>query len=442
MRVERLGVQPGEELDALTLPLSTRTPAPPLEAEMPAFAIKLFSPAQYKVFYGGRGGGRSWSFARALLIMGAKTKLRILCCREFQKSLEDSVHKLLTDQITLLNLPAWKVNQKTIEHRVTGTTFQFEGLRYNANRIKSFEGIDICWVEEAEAVTHESWRILIPTIRKAGSEIWISFNPYLESDPTYQRFVINKPPNCVVIKTGWEDNPWFPKRLQSEKDYLYKVDAEEADHVWGGTPWKASAAQIMRDKWDIEPFTPQHEWLGPYFGLDFGFSENPNAMVECYIRRMMKKPKRVENTILYINRESWHLRLDIHKMLPVLKKDLGNSVGRRVVRADAARPETISYLKQHGMPRIIAAKKWNGSIEDGIEYMRQFERIVIHPRCKHMQDEAKAYSFKVDEQTNEVTKRIIDKHNDLWDAVRYALQPHIRARKKGSRYAGTNYSAA
>jgi phage terminase large subunit len=408
-----------------------------LRADLPAYAEGLFIPKRYKVYYGGRGAARSWSFARALLIKGAQQRLRLLCVREFQKSIADSVHKLLVDQIELLQMPGWTVTQRLIEHAGTGTTFIFEGLRYNTNRIKSLEGIDICWVEEAESVSKDSWELLIPTIRKEGSEIWISFNPDVEEDPTYQRFVVNRPPNAIVQKVGWEDNPWFPETLAEERDYLYRVDPEAADHVWGGEPRRASEAQILAGKWRVEAFEPEGHWVGPLFGGDFGFAEDPSTLVELYIH----KKKGVQG-VLYLRRESWHVKLDIHKMIPQWNKDIGveRTLRGRVIRADSARPETISYLKQHGLQRIQPVFKWPGSVEDGIAYLRGFEEIIIHPSCKHAREEARLYSYKVDKHTGDILPEVKDAHNHIWDAVRYALAPMIRQKRMPkSTYSGMTY---
>lgn len=411
-----------------------------INAQFPEWSEDLFRPARYKVFWGGRGAGRSWAFARALLIMGAQRKMRILCAREYQKSIADSVHRLLRDQIDMLQIPGYTVTQREIIHNGTGTNFLFEGLRYNTNRVKSLEGVDICWVEEAESVSKESWEILIPTIRKSGSEIWISFNPDLESDPTYQRFVVNQPPRSIVEKVGWEDNPWLPEELREEKDYLYRVDPEAAEHVWGGVTRQASEAQILYGKWRVEAFEPEPHWIGPMFGADFGFAEDPSTLVEFYVARDPGKAKRMSQGKLMIRRESWKVRLDLHKMTPLWYSIFGRHLNQQVIRADSARPETISYLKQHGLRRIRPVFKWPGSIEDGIAYLRQYEEIIIHPDCKHAREEARLWSYKVDRKTQEILAVVEDKHNHIWDAIRYGLSPMIRtARSPRNTYSGTSY---
>lgn len=206
------------------------------KAEFPAKTQCLFLPerSRYRVLYGGRGGAKSWAVARALLIKAAKSPLRILCAREFQTSIRDSVHKLLSDQIVALGLiELFEITQAAIRG-VNGSEFAFVGLKNNVANVKSYEGIDICWVEEAQTVSRNSWNVLIPTIRKEGSEIWITFNPELETDETYQRFVVKPPDNAVVQKINWSDNPWFPDTLKMEKESLKARDLTAYNQVWEG----------------------------------------------------------------------------------------------------------------------------------------------------------------------------------------------------------------
>jgi phage terminase large subunit len=204
------------------------------KAEFPVKLEGLFKKSRYKVLFGGRGGAKSWGIARALLIKGAKDPIRILCAREFQTSIKDSVHKLLCDQIESLGLLSfYEITQTSIRGK-NGTEFAFVGLKNNVANIKSYEGVDICWVEEAQTTSRLSWNVLIPTIRKEGSEIWISFNPELETDETYQRFVANPPADCITMKVNWYDNPWFPDTLRLEKDALKARDEEAYNQVWEG----------------------------------------------------------------------------------------------------------------------------------------------------------------------------------------------------------------
>jgi phage terminase large subunit len=207
-----------------------------LNAQFPSKLSFLFSPKRYKVARGGRGSGKSWGFARALLILGAKSKLRILCAREVQRSIKDSVHKLLSDQIEALGLGAfYEVLESTIRGK-NGTEFLFAGLSsLTIESIKSFEGVDVCWVEEAQSLSDRSWVILIPTIRKDGSEIWVTFNPDLDDDPTYRRFVETPPANCVSIEINYSDNPWFPSVLEDERQHCKRtMSQDDYENIWEG----------------------------------------------------------------------------------------------------------------------------------------------------------------------------------------------------------------
>ena len=198
----------------------------------------LFQPEKirYRIFYGGRGGAKSWCFARALLAKGTKQPMRILCAREFQTSIKDSVHKLLSDQIYALDMESfYEITQNSIKG-INGTEFIFAGIKNNTNNIKSIEGINIAWVEEAQAVSANSWNVLIPTIRRQDSEIWVSFNPELPTDETWKRFVESPPESSVVVKVNWNDNPWFPEVLDLERLSLKARDLSAYNNVWeGGT---------------------------------------------------------------------------------------------------------------------------------------------------------------------------------------------------------------
>jgi phage terminase large subunit len=198
----------------------------------------LFAPKRYKVIYGGRDGAKSWSVARALIAVARSSRKVILCTRETQKSISESVYRLISNQIESLGLSEeFELYETRIVHVRTKSTFLFAGIRQqNVDSLKSFEGVDICWVEEAQAVTKRSWQVLTPTIRKDGSEIWITFNPGLDTDETYQRFVVTPPSDAVVVRIGWQDNPWRSKALDSDREALKARDPDEYDHVYGGNP--------------------------------------------------------------------------------------------------------------------------------------------------------------------------------------------------------------
>ncbi len=391
-------------------------------AEFPDRLEFLFRPSRYKVLYGGRGGAKSWGVARALLIKAAEKRLRVLCAREFQNSIQDSVHKLLSEQAETLGLvPFYDVLQATIRGR-NGSEFLFAGLRNNIASIKSKEGIDILWVEEAQTVSKASWDTAIPTIRKDDSEIWATYNPDLDDDPTHVMFVINEPPpGAVVVKVGWEDNPWFPDVLRREMEHAYKTDPEAAAHVWGGATRRNSVAQVLRGRYVIESFEPGKDWSGPHYGADWGFATDPTTLIRCW----------VNGRVLYIEHEAYAVGCDLDDT-PALF-DTVPEAKKHTIRADNSRPETISHMRRHDYTRIIPAHKGPGSVEDGVEHLRSYERIVIHPRCKHAAEEARLWSYKVDRLTGDVLPKLDDKHDHCWDAVRYALEPIIRAGKPRER---------
>jgi len=374
------------------------------EVIFPTAYEPLFKPARYKVFYGGRGSGKSWQIARALLLLGKKKNnpLQILCAREIQRSISDSVHKLLARQIDLLGLSSlYEVLRDSIRG-INGTTFIFKGLRSDPQEIKSMEGINIAWIEEAQAVSAESWDILIPTIREANSEIWLTFNPLDETDPTYQRFILNAPENAIVQKVNYNRNPHFPAVLRQEMEWLKARDYESYLHIWEGEVRKHSNAVIFAGRFRVEEFeTPKDARF--YQGVDWGFASDPSVMIRSFI----------QDRTIYIDREAWGVGVELDE-LPALF-DMIETSRTWPIKADNARPETISYMKRQGY-HITAAKKWQGSIEDGIEFLKSYD-IVVHPRCRHIIDEFAHYSYKVDKQTGDVLPIIVDAWNHGIDSL-------------------------
>jgi len=407
---------------------------PVLTVETPEAFAELYSvplgAVRGRCYYGGRGSAKSWQVARALLIHGVQRPLRILCTREFQSSVKDSVHRLLKDQIYALGLESfYRVTDSTIVGS-NGTRFLFKGIRKNINEIKSTEGIDICWLEEAESVSEKSWKVLTPTIRKAGSEIWVTFNPALPTDATYKRLVINKPAGWIVRLVNFTENPFFPQVLDDEQREMAATDPDGWQHVWGGEPWMRSDAQVLADKWKVLDFTATPETHGiPLFGTDFGFALDPSVLVRLWI-----KDKR-----LYLDLDEGKPQMDNDQLETMYRG--ADYIEGRVIRGDSARPETINEMKKRGL-RLEGAPKWSGSVEDGIAHLRSYELIVIHPRCKRAIQEARLYRYKVDPRTDEVLPIIIDKHNHTWDASRYALGPLIRRRMKPGILVGSGSAKA
>jgi len=385
-----------------------RVKIPPIFKDLASFD------SRYYVFFGGRGGGKSWAVARFLVTVAAKMKLRILCTREFQSTIGDSVYKLLLDQIELLGLSKYYDISKTTITSKCGSEFIFKGLQRNIVEIKSLEGIDICWVEEAQSTSEVSWSILIPTIRKEDSSIIVTFNTGEVKDPTYKRFVLSPPDNCITKKVTYRDNPYFPETLEKERLYLQRVDPDAYMHIWEGEPLSISNALVFKGKFKIDTFEAP-EGTRFFHGSDWGFSNDPTTCVRCFI-----KDKK-----LYIDYEAYGIGVELDE-IPSLFKNSIPTADRWLIKADNSRPETISYLrKKHGL-RVDPAKKWKNSVEDGIAYMRKFEEIVIHPRCKHTIEEFKTYSYKTDTKTGDVLPILVDKSNHCIDAVRYALDGYIQ----------------
>lgn len=284
-------------------------------AEFPQKLQILFQKSRYKVLYGGRGGAKSWGIARALLILAAKSPLRILCAREYQTSIKDSVHKLLSDQIIALNLTSfYEITQAQIRGK-NGSEFNFVGLKNNVANVKSYEGVDICWVEEAQTVSRHSWNVLIPTIRKENSEIWVSFNPELETDETYQRFVLYPPEDCLIAKVNWSDNPWFPDTLRQEKDALKARDPAAYATVWEGVCRKTVDGAIFAKEMEMadiddritkvpyDPIKPVHAvfdlgwadntaiWFVQFIGMEIRlirYLEANQQTISWYLAEMQK----------------------------------------------------------------------------------------------------------------------------------------------------------
>lgn len=390
-----------------------------LRVETPEAFLPLYdTPAPYKIFYGGRSSGKSWQFARALLVQGMRAPLRILCAREWQTSLKDSVYALLKDQIEeRLKLGGFYELTREDIRGANGTRFLFKGLRRDIAEIKSTEGIDRCWVEEAQKVSAESWEVLIPTIRKAGSEIWISFNPGMESDPTYQRFVVAPPEGAVVRKVSWRDNSELPDRSREQMRELRRKDPDAYAHVWGGDPWTRSDSQVLAGLWVEREFTPEATWDGPYFGADWGFARDPSTLVRLWLA----------DGRLWIDYAVGGVELS-HEDTAALFRQIP-AADKHTIRADSSRPETINGVAKLGL-RVVACEKWPGSVEDGISHLRGYEEIVIHPRCAGVIEEARLWRYKTDRLTGDVLPKLQEGWDHYWDAVRYGLGPMIKRAAK------------
>lgn len=396
----------------------------------------LVVPARYKIYYGGRDSAKSWSFAEALIRLSVHTPVRILCTREFQTSIKDSVHRLLKDTIARLGMQEWfEVTDKSLKSRC-GAEFIFKGIRHYVSEVKSTEGIDIVWIEEAHNTSEESFRILIPTIRKENSEIWISFNVTDVLAPVHQRFVVNTPTEeADGIKTfihhvNYDANPFLTETSRKEIEYLKRIDYEAYQHVYLGLPLERSQDVIFGGRYIVQDF-PDDLWKQAQrllFGADWGFAQDPSVLIRGFIYQRC----------LYIEYEAWQVGAEFAGNMAEPLEPGGEKRGEleqlfdqvplsRVwpIKGDSARPETISFMRGKGF-HITDAEKWKGSVEDGISHIKGFEKIIIHPRCKHTELEARLYKYKRDKLTNEVLPVIIDKHNHTWDAIRYMLDGYIK----------------
>nr|WP_321986158.1 PBSX family phage terminase large subunit [uncultured Lichenicoccus sp.] len=393
-----------------------------VQLDNPAAFASLFEPRRYKIFYGGRGSGKSWAMARALIALAYTSRLRILCCREYQNSMQDSVKKLLADQIDALGLSAWfKVQDTTITCAITGSEFLFKGLARNIDGIKSTESIDICWVEEAQTISKVSLGILTPTIRATGSELWFSYNPDLETAPMHAFMrSLQGDPGAIVRKVGWKDNPWFSAEMNADRLRTLARDPDAYDHIWGGECLKISEAVIFRNRLEVVDFeTPAGVRF--HFGADWGFAQDPTVLIRCFVL----------DEVLHIDHEAFGTGVEMDQIPALFDRVPGSRDWP--IKADNARPETISYMANRFGFKISAADKWPGSVEDGVERLKSFRAIRVHPRCEQIAKEFRMYSYKVDRLTSDILPVIVDAWNHGIDAVRYALDGIIRNKRPAMR---------
>ncbi|UOO89520.1 phage terminase large subunit [Vitreoscilla massiliensis] len=396
--------------------------------ELPPKLIPVFaSKSRYKGAHGGRGSAKTRTFAlmsavKAYQAAQAGISGTILCGREFMNSLEDSSMeevKQAIHSIPWLN-DYFDIGEKYIRTKNGLVSYSFCGLRTNLDSIKSKARILVAWVDEAETVSDIAWKKLTPTVRENDSEVWVTWNPEAKGSATDTRFRVTPPSDAIIVEMNYTDNPWFPAVLEQERlDDMRRLSPEEYAWIWEGAYRTQSEAQVFRNKYRIQAFEPQSNWQGPYYGLDFGFANDPTAGVECYIN----------GNTLHIRRECGKTGLELDATAPHILRHMPNAA-KYPMRADSARPESISYLKRHGLPKMVGVKKGKGSVEDGIEFMKSFDEIIIHPDCKQVASEFRLYSYKTDRLSGDVLPVLMDEHNHWIDAARYALEPIMK--KRGS----------
>ena len=397
-----------------------------VNVEFPEKLGFLFEPSRYKILYGGRGGAKSWGMARAMLIMGFQRPIRVLCGREFQMSIADSVHRLLSDQIAAMGLMGYYDIEKARIYGKNGTEFSFAGLRHNIDNIKSLEGTDICFVEEAQTVSRNTWEKLIPTIRKEGSEIWAAFNPELDTDETYRRFVLNPPPNAAVVKVNHSDNPWFPEVLRTEMEHMRDTDPDMYLTIWEGhcrqtldgaiyareiramtDENRATKVRYDRSKpvhtfWDLGRRDHTGIWFAQVVGFEFrclGYYQNRGHALDHYIRELQRRA--------YVYGDCW------------LPHDAENEL--------LASQRTIAQQMREAGYTVRITPKIN--VADGINAAR-----TIFPNTWFDAEECadglnclRRYRYDVDENKQFSRAPLHDEFSDGADAFRYlavSLQEH------------------
>jgi phage terminase large subunit len=387
-----------------------------LRIETPEWALPLLNPARYKAAYGGRGSGKSHTFAELLIeahIMDQTS--RSVCVREVQKSLAQSVKRLLELKIEQMNAGAYfEVQEAVIKSKRGDGLIIFQGMQnHTADSIKSLEGYDRAWVEEAQSLSQRSLDLLRPTIRKPGSELWFTWNPSQASDPVDALLRGEKPPpDATVLEVNFDGNPWFPDVLRQEMEYDRSRDPDKYAHVWKGGYLQNSTARVFKN-WRVEEFDAPADAIHR-LGADWGFANDPTVLVRCHI---------IGRT-LYIDHEAYMVGCEITNT-PDLFMTIPEAERWPLV-ADSSRPETISHMRKHGFPKIMAAVKGKDSVNEGIEWLKSYD-IVVHPRCTHTIDELTFYSYKTDPLTSKILPVLQDLNNHVIDALRYACEGVRRA---------------
>jgi phage terminase large subunit len=386
-----------------------------LVIQTPRAFKSLLKQSRYKGAFGGRGSGKSHFFAELLVERMLLSKTNAVCIREIQKSLNQSVKKLIEDKIEALGVGKFFEVQESVIKAKNGGQIIFMGMQnHTADSIKSLEGYDVAWVEEAQSLSQRSLDLLRPTIRAENSEIWFSWNPENESDPVDSFLRVNTPPDAIVINVNWDDNPWFPEPLRQEMEFDRARDYDKYAHVWLGEYKKSSEARVFKN-WRVEPFESPDNVVY-YLGADWGFSVDPSVLIRC----------RIDGRKLYIDYEAYMVGCEID-LLPQLFDRVPDS-RKYFITADSARPETISYMRNHGYPKINRSAKGRNSVEEGIEFLQSFD-IVVHPRCENTIKELNDYSYKIDSLTGQVLPQLADKDNHVIDALRYSLEGARKATK-------------
>lgn len=397
-----------------------------MNIEFPEKLHFLFTPARYKVARGGRGSGKSWGFARALIVRALQKTTRILCTREVQKSIQQSVHQLLNDQIASLGVAdKFEVLNNEIRCLTNGSCFYFSGLSdVTATALKSFEGVDICWCEEAQAISEKSWKTLIPTIRKEGSEIWVTYNPELETDPTHERFVTSPPPDCVSVLMNYSDNPWFPAVLEAERLHAKAtMRPEDYGHVWEGQCKPAVEGAIYFEAMSATVAAgrirevPHDGSLKTHIIFDLGMADSMTLILVQKVASEMRVIHYIEGTqriLADYSQELRSLRLDDQPMNwgNVYLPHDGFHTRHQTGKDDATVLRGLGWTVMQ-IP--------NMGVNTGIDRAREvFPRVYFNKaRTERLIECLKRYRWNISQKTGEGAHPLHDQYSHGADAFRY-----------------------
>lgn len=371
----------------------------------------LFEPYRHVAIHGGRGSAKSHSVATALTAISAKESQRIVCARQFQNSIRDSVKELLELKINKMGLiDQFGIYRQEIVHKQTESRFTFIGLDRNPDSAKSLEGADICWVEEARTISSRSMEILIPTIRKPGSRFIWTWNPEFRDDPVDYYFRGQEPPpNSIVVQVGIEDNPWFYQSpMAGEMFFMQRGNYPRYLHVWLGGYDDGYESKIFSNVM-VAHIHEIPEYFAPRYGMDFGFGQDPSYITKVFVNDSMKQ--------IYIQKEAFG-RVPLRDLPAMMDSVVDNRDD--LIKGDASQPGTIEHLQSQGF-NIVGAKKGPGSIKAGINWLQGY-KIIIDPDCEGMRDEARLYSWQIDRITKKRLSVPVDAHNHGWDSIRYATE--------------------
>jgi phage terminase large subunit len=374
------------------------------------FSDTLFASARHKALFGGRGSGKSWAVATYLVIIAARERRRIICARQFQNSIRDSSKELIERRIRDLGMSnQFTVTDRYIFHNTTKSQFIFIGLERNVESIRSLEGADSVWIEEARTISAKSMEVLLPTVRKKSSELIWTWNPEQPEDPVDAYFRAGTPPErSIVTRVDYNDNPFFTEtEMPQEMEILRRGNLPRFKHVWEGEYDVRYESKVFptakTGRIDVPPNTPAR------YGMDLGFGSDPSFVVKLYIVE-------AQRSIYICDEASGRVSME---RLPSLVRGVVNA-DDDPVRCDSSQPGTIEYLQSRGL-NIMPAKKGPGSVKSGINYLQGYQ-IYIDPGCAAMKEEARLYSWMTDRLTGKILSTPVDAYNHGWDACRYAVE--------------------